>query len=66
MRFIVSAGSDDDVRRFERDSEDELWLLYKPSGYVLSVRGDGQYSHRPGSGSDKRRGVELRRIAVDA
>jgi hypothetical protein len=31
-------------RRFERNS-DEVWLLYKPNGYVLAVLGDGSVTH---------------------
>ena len=38
-----------DIRRFERTSKEELWLLYQPKGYVLVVRGDGEYSYHPGS-----------------
>ena len=26
----------------------DQWLLYEPSGYVFSLRGDGCYSHNPG------------------
>jgi len=42
------------VRRITRDSEDELWCLHEPTGYVLSVRGDGTFDHEPGSGPDGR------------
>lgn len=30
------------------DEMSEQWLLYEPSGYVLTVRADGRYSHQPG------------------
>ncbi len=26
----------------------DLWLLYEPSGYVFTLRSDGQYCHMPG------------------
>jgi hypothetical protein len=46
-----------EVRRFDRQCEYEIWMLYKPNGWVLSVFGDGTYLHAPGSGRDKRREV---------
>lgn len=47
-----------EVSRFKKDDDSsDLWLLYKPNGYVLSVHGDGTYDHAPGSGIDKRKGV---------
>lgn len=30
------------------ESTDALWLLYEPSGDVLTLRADGQYCHLPG------------------
>jgi 16S rRNA U516 pseudouridylate synthase RsuA-like enzyme len=47
--FDFDLGGNLKVRRFESDSNEELWLLYKPKGYVLTVRGDGHYSHALGS-----------------
>jgi hypothetical protein len=44
-RFEFDLGGVLDVRRFERGSKEEMWTLYKPNGYCLSVRGDGQYCH---------------------
>ncbi len=44
-RFEFDLGGVLEVRRFERDSSDVLWMLYKPNGYVLAVRGDGQFTH---------------------
>ena len=51
------------VRRFDRSSDDELWSLYKPNGYVLSIRGNGTYDHEPGSGTDKRPRILKRELA---
>src|SRR5262249_16915476 len=31
------------------DRENEQWHLFEPSGYVLTVRGDGRYCHSPGN-----------------
>jgi hypothetical protein len=31
------------------DHGDEQWMLYEPSGYVLTVRADGCYQHVPGN-----------------
>ena len=31
----------------------DLWLLYEPSGYVLTLRADGKYKRAPGDGSGK-------------
>lgn len=58
-RFTFDLGGVLSILRRGRN-DDELWLLYKPSGYVLSVRGDGTYCHCPGSGTDKRVGVDRR------
>ncbi|MDY7010679.1 MAG: hypothetical protein SVV80_07995 [Planctomycetota bacterium] len=51
-RFVFDLGGVLDVRRFERNSKDEIWILYKPNGYVLSVSGNGTYDH--GAGTIKR------------
>jgi hypothetical protein len=45
-RFVFDLGSILHCRRCERDSSDELWMLYKPNGYVLSVLGNGTFSHQ--------------------
>lgn len=29
-------------------ARDEQWFLFEPSGWVLSVRGDGHYGYSPG------------------
>jgi len=52
-RFAFDLGCVLDCRRFERDTEDPLWLLYKPSGYVLSVHGNGTFSHQRGTQVEK-------------
>lgn len=44
-KFAFDLGCVLDCRRFERNSNQELWMLYKPSGYVLSAHGDGAISH---------------------
>jgi len=61
-RFEFDLGGVLEVRRFERNSEDDLWMLYAPNGYVLSIRGDGRYSYAPGSIRD----VELHEISKAA
>lgn len=48
-QFVFDLGCVLDCRRFERNSDKELWMLYKPSGYVLSVHGNGAVSHERGS-----------------
>ena len=45
-RFAYDLGCVLHCRRFNRDSDSELWMLYKPSGYVLSVHGNGTVSHQ--------------------
>ena len=44
-RFAFDLGCVLNCRRFESSSDAELWMLYKPSGYVLSVHGNGTFSH---------------------
>jgi hypothetical protein len=56
-RFEFDLGAVLQVRRRARRSRDELWLLYMPNGYVLSILGNGSYTYEPGSGIDKRKGV---------
>jgi hypothetical protein len=45
-RFDFDLGCTLHCRRFERGDAAELWMLYKPSGYVLSVHGNGSFSHQ--------------------
>jgi len=44
--FVFDLGCVLHCRRFERDDDAELWILYKPSGYVLSVHGNGTFCHQ--------------------
>ena len=48
-RFEFDLGGVLEVRRWGRKSDDDLWMLYKPNGHVLTIRGDGEYSHQPGN-----------------
>lgn len=48
-RFVFDLGCVLSCRRFDRVTDDKLWTLYKPSGYVLSVHGDGTFCHQRGS-----------------
>jgi len=58
-RFVFDLGGVLEVQRLRHyESDHDLWLLYKPNGYVLSVHGNGTYDHGPGSGIDKRKGVK--------
>ena len=34
------------------DADGEQWMLFEPSGYVLTMRADGRYSHHPRSQPD--------------
>ena len=51
-RFAFDLGCLLECRRFAQDDAD-LWTLYKPSGYTLSVHGDGTMSHHRGSRAKK-------------
>jgi hypothetical protein len=53
-RFAFDLGCVLHCRRFERDTDAELWMLYKPSGYVLSVHGNGTFSHQRATAVEKR------------
>jgi hypothetical protein len=35
------------IRRMSVKSDQEIWSLYQPNGYVLSVRADGKYYNDP-------------------
>ena len=48
-RLIFDLGAVLEIRRVSAAEPDEMWLLYKPSGYVLAVRGRGEYDHRRGT-----------------
>lgn len=40
-RFQFDLGAELHCRRYDANSREELWLLYRPNGEVLSVSGDG-------------------------
>ncbi len=63
-RFRFDLGGLLEVRRWRRDSCDELWMLHKPNGYVLSVNGNGTYNHGPRSRTDKRKRVFQRKLTT--
>jgi hypothetical protein len=46
-----------EIRRCEKNSQDELWYLYLPGKKVLTVRGDGKFSY--GDGSQPERWAEM-------
>ena len=60
-RFVFDLGGVLECRRFERDSDRELWNLYKPSGYVLCVYGNGTFTHQ--RGTTARQAAHHRRIS---
>ncbi len=43
-----------EISRTNSESRDEVWLLYEPNGYVLSLRGDGTVGRNLASGVDGR------------
>lgn len=49
-RFLFDLGGVLKCRRFDQDSAIDLWSLYKPTGYVLSVYGNGTFTHQRGTG----------------
>jgi hypothetical protein len=51
LRFDL--GSTLDIWRPRECPEEELWSLYTPGGWVLTVRGDGTYSHGRASARDR-------------
>ncbi|MBK7585521.1 MAG: hypothetical protein IPI67_35715 [Myxococcales bacterium] len=51
--FTFDLGARLSVRRFDAQSDGDLWTLYEPSGRVLAVRGDGHYTHQKGSQPDR-------------
>lgn len=53
--FTFDLGCVLHCRRHEKNTDDELWTLYKPSGYVLSVYGNGTFSHDRGKAGKIRR-----------
>src|SRR5687767_13366715 len=41
-------GASLSIRRIDIKSDGDIWSLYQPNGYVLSVRADGKYYDDPG------------------
>ena len=37
------------IRRYSSENDGDIWSLYQPNGYVLSVGTDGKYRNKPGS-----------------
>ena len=52
--FFFDLGCVLRCRRFERETDAELWMLYKPSRYVLSIHGNGTFSHQRETEVEKR------------
>lgn len=48
-RFIFDLGGTLEVRRLSVDQDADLWILYTPAEYTLSVRGDGKFAYTPGN-----------------
>ena len=65
-RLDFDLGAALHVRRAAPDEPDEMWLLYRPSGYVLAVRGSGEYDHRPGNGRREPRWRPIPAMRADA
>jgi hypothetical protein len=53
-RIAFDLGGVLEIHRLTRRTPEDLWLLYKPRGLVLTVRGDGTYAHGPGSKAKER------------
>lgn len=51
--FVFDLGGVLHCRRYEKNSADTLWTLYKPGGYVLMVNGNGTYCHQRGTQQEK-------------
>ena len=45
-RFSFDLGGVLHCRRYERNSEGRLWILYTPGGYCLSIHGNGTFCHQ--------------------
>jgi hypothetical protein len=52
-RFAFDLGCVLHCRRWKGDYDAKLWMLYKPSGYVLSVYGNGTFSHQRGTAAEE-------------
>jgi hypothetical protein len=48
-KFLFDLGAILEVRRFEKDSDSDVWTLYNhANGYVLGVRGNGTFTYEKG------------------
>lgn len=52
-KFEFDLGGILEVRRWKKKSKDDLWILYKPNGYTLVVKGNGRYSHQHDNSPDE-------------
>jgi hypothetical protein len=46
MKFDLGAKLS--IRRISPQDDEDMWSLYQPNSYVLSVRADGKYNNDPG------------------
>ncbi len=63
-RLLFDLGAELEVRRMRPNAE-EVWLLYDPNDYCLSINGDGTYSYVPSSGLDTRSRIENAPIQIN-
>ena len=48
-RLVFDLGAVLEIRRQSAPWDMEMWLLYRPRGFVLAVRGTGEYHHGRGT-----------------
>jgi hypothetical protein len=53
--FEFDLGARLEVRRRPPFSEGEIWMYYKPNGFVLSIRGDGRFTYHQGKSRARKR-----------
>lgn len=64
-RLMFDLGGLLEINRLEGGEPEDLWMLYKPRGLVLTVRSDGTYAHGPGTATRERwKPVEITRGAA--
>jgi hypothetical protein len=56
-KLLFDLGAELNIRRPD-DKAKELWLLYGPDDYCLSINGNGTYDYKPSSGTDTRPIIE--------
>jgi hypothetical protein len=44
-RFVFDLGCVLHCRRFDAEDDSDLWILYQPRGYILSIDGHGRLCH---------------------